>query len=27
MRKRRAGEVRLDGRPLPPLGYDHFRNP
>jgi thiamine-monophosphate kinase len=25
MRNGRAGEVRLDGRPLPPLGYDHLR--
>jgi len=25
MRKGRAGEVRLAGRPLEPLGYDHFR--
>ena len=25
VRKGRAGEVRLDGRPLRPLGYDHFR--
>ena len=27
MRKGRAGEVRLDGQPLEPLGYDHFRHP
>jgi thiamine-monophosphate kinase len=26
MRKGRAGEVRLAGRRLYPLGYDHFRN-
>ena len=26
IRKGRAGEVRLAGRLLPPLGYDHFRN-
>jgi thiamine-monophosphate kinase len=26
MRKGRAGEVRLDGRPLDRLGYDHFRD-
>jgi thiamine-monophosphate kinase len=25
MRKGRAGTVKLDGKPLPPLGYDHFR--
>lgn len=25
MRKGRAGAVRLAGKPLPPLGYDHFR--
>jgi thiamine-monophosphate kinase len=24
MRKGKAGAVSLDGRPLPPLGYDHF---
>jgi thiamine-monophosphate kinase len=24
--KGRAGEVRLDGKPLAPLGYDHFRS-
>jgi thiamine-monophosphate kinase len=27
MRKGRAGAVQLDGRPLAPLGYDHFRRP
>jgi thiamine-monophosphate kinase len=26
MRKGRKGAVRLDGVPLEPLGYDHFRN-
>jgi thiamine-monophosphate kinase len=26
MRKGRKGAVRLDGAPLEPLGYDHFRN-
>jgi thiamine-monophosphate kinase len=26
MRKGRAGQVRLAGRRLPPLGYDHFKN-
>jgi len=25
MTKGDAGTVRLDGHPLPPLGYDHFR--
>ena len=25
MRKGRPGAVELDGAPLPPLGYDHFR--
>ncbi len=25
MRKGRAGSVTLNGKPLPPLGYDHFR--
>ena len=27
MRRGGAGEVRLDGAPLPALGYDHFRSP
>ncbi|HXK06879.1 MAG TPA: thiamine-phosphate kinase [Verrucomicrobiae bacterium] len=27
MRKGTRGAVTLDGRPLPPLGYDHFRHP
>jgi thiamine-monophosphate kinase len=27
MRKGRPGAVLLDGAPLPPLGYDHFRKP
>jgi thiamine-monophosphate kinase len=27
MRKGRAGAVMLDGKPLPPLGYDHLRKP
>jgi thiamine-monophosphate kinase len=27
VRKGRAGDVRLAGRRLEPLGYDHFRNP
>jgi thiamine-monophosphate kinase len=27
MRRGLAGEVTLDGAPLPPLGYDHFRTP
>jgi len=27
MRKGRPGAVFLDGAPLPPLGYDHFRKP
>jgi len=27
MRKGRPGAVFLDGTPLPPLGYDHFRKP
>ena len=26
MRKGPPGAVQLDGKPLPPLGYDHFRN-
>lgn len=26
MRKGRAGEIRFNGAPLEPLGYDHFRN-
>ena len=25
MRRGQAGRVLLGGRPLPPLGYDHFR--
>ncbi len=27
IRKGAAGEIRLDGAPLAPLGYDHFRQP
>jgi thiamine-monophosphate kinase len=27
MRAGRPGEVKIDGEPLPPLGYDHFRRP
>jgi thiamine-monophosphate kinase len=27
LRKGRPGDVTLDGKPLPPLGYDHLRKP
>jgi thiamine-monophosphate kinase len=27
LRQGRPGDVRLDGKPLPPLGYDHLRKP
>jgi len=26
MRRGTAGAVQMDGKPLPPLGYDHLRN-